>query len=602
MICDQAQRLVSSAIDDDLAASDTEALTAHLAVCAECRGFEADLHRLRQRLRLQPATAVPDIATRVIDELEADPRRTGRDWTAIARMAAVFVLAVITGATAVGLSGPQPVLAESIGRRLLTAQDSLTSMTADVRVVERGWHDDVDVRTYTGNLTYLAPESVALQLQDTTTYPVGAWLPNDLEFVVAEARSVSRALRPCPRALQPDCLAAPRTAAVTGRAPFDAATPVPLDLVMPVTSLGEYSTPHLLGSRRVDGETQIGVRVTAAQIDPLLDGITGIGNWRSVHPADSADVWLDDATLTPRRVAIFPADDPDRRRWAASEGYDDPAGEAVLAIAFGDVRTNVEVDGRDFELATAVRTTMDAGFVEGGADDAPSPGWLPSGVAAHRAGRQGTTVVATWSDGRAWLRVAASRRWQGKRLLGDLGEVIRRVDLPSAGVAYVSASGRGVGLHGTQMDVAVTGSFDEATLLRVAGSLGVSGAPVPRSWRESSTASLDAAARELPALLHAPDVPGFAPPAVRVESAAVTLAFAGAGSREFVVVQRAGDVLTPPMDAHVIGVRVRGHDGRYTPGRGELEWVEEGRTVLIRSETLGFRELLAVADLLRKLR
>ena len=598
MICDQAQRLASSAIDDGLAPADAGALTAHLAVCGECREFEADLHRLRQRLRLQPVTVVPDIATRVIEELQHEPARTGRDWGAIARMAAVFVLAVVAGATAVGISGPQPVLAESLGRRLLSAQDSLTSMTADVRVVERGWHADVGVRTYTGSLTYLAPESVALRLRDTTTYPSSSWRPNDVNLVVAEARSVSRALRPCPRALQPGCLAEPRTAAVTARAPFDAANPVPLDVVMPVTSLGEHSTPHLLGSRRVDGEAQIGVRVTAAQIEPLLDGITGAGNWRAVHPADTADVWLDDATLTPRDVAIFPADDPDRRRWAASEGYDDPAGKALLTIEFADVRTNAEVDSTDFAVPAAARAT-DAGFVDSPADDVPSPDWLPQGVAAHRRGRQGTTSIATWSDGRAWVRIAASRRWEGGRLLGDLGEVIRRVELPTAGTAYVSASGRGIGLHGRQVDVAVTGSFDEATLLRVADSLGVRGVPVPRSWRESSAASIGAAARELPDLLHAPELPGFAAPAVRVEAGAVTLAYAGAGSREFVVVQRAGDVLTPPMDAHVIGVRVRGIQGRYTPARGELEWVERGRTVLIRSETLGFRELLSVADLLR---
>lgn len=601
MSCDHARRLASAAIDDELDPVDSSALTAHLAVCDDCRRFEADLHRLRQRLRLQLVTPIPDIATRVVEELEAQPR-AGRDWAAVARMAAIFVLAVVTGAAAVGISGPEPVLAEALSRRLLTAQDSLTSMKAKVRIVERGWHDDVDTRTYTGTLNYLAPESVALHLRDTTTYPSPSWPPNDIDVVVAEARAGSRALRPCPRALQPGCLAERRTTLLTGRPPFDATTPVPLDLVMPVTSLGAHSTPHLLGVRRAAGQVQVGVRVTAAQIAPLLEGITGSGNWRSIHPADTADVWLDDATLTPRQVAVVPADDPDRRRWAASEGYDDPAGTPVLSITFADVETNTDLNSNSFGLPAARRRAADAGFVQGPMEAAAVPQWLPPGIVSQRRGRQGTTLISTWSDGRAWLRVAASPQWQGGRLFGDLGEVIRRVELPAAGTAYVSASGRGIGLHSSSLDVAVTGSFDEATLLRVADSLGLRGVAVPRSWRESSTATITAAAREMPGLLHANDIPGFAAPAVRIDSGVVTLAYAGAGAREFVVVQRTGDVLTPPFDAHVVGVRVRDHDGRYTPARGELEWVEQDRTVLIRSETLGLRELLAVADLLEPAR
>jgi hypothetical protein len=50
----------------------------------------------------------------------------------------------------------------------------------------------------------------------------------------------------------------------------------------------------------------------------------------------------------------------------------------------------------------------------------------------------------------------------------------------------------------------------------------------------------------------------------------------------------------------VRGVRVRGSDGRWSAARGELEWVEGGRTVSLRSATLSLEELLAVADRLKR--
>jgi hypothetical protein len=53
--------------------------------------------------------------------------------------------------------------------------------------------------------------------------------------------------------------------------------------------------------------------------------------------------------------------------------------------------------------------------------------------------------------------------------------------------------------------------------------------------------------------------------------------------------------LTPPLDEDASGVRVRGSDGRWSPGRGELEWVEAGRTFDLRSATLSLEELLAIA-------
>jgi hypothetical protein len=123
----------------------------------------------------------------------------------------------------------------------------------------------------------------------------------------------------------------------------------------------------------------------------------------------------------------------------------------------------------------------------------------------------------------------------------------------------------------------------------------VAGRPVPAGWAEAATSTLPEAVAADPGLRRPRDLRGFAPPAVRVDGRTVTLAYAGPGSRGFLLVQAPGDRLAPPLDDDPAGVRVRGTDGRWSPGRGELEWVERHRTLTLRSTTLPLEELLAIA-------
>jgi len=103
-----------------------------------------------------------------------------------------------------------------------------------------------------------------------------------------------------------------------------------------------------------------------------------------------------------------------------------------------------------------------------------------------------------------------------------------------------------------------------------------------------------------PGLLLPRSLHGFGPPAVRLDGTVVSLAFAGPGTRAFLLVEAPGIRLDPPLDSDVQGVRVRGFDGRYTAGRGELEWVERGRIVSLRSGTLSLGELLTIAQSLER--
>jgi hypothetical protein len=118
---------------------------------------------------------------------------------------------------------------------------------------------------------------------------------------------------------------------------------------------------------------------------------------------------------------------------------------------------------------------------------------------------------------------------------------------------------------------------------------------VPSGWDEAATASRVEAIATRPGLLLPTDLDGFAAPAFRVDGDAVVTRFAGPGDRTFTLVQTPGTRLSPPLDLSVIGVEVRGVEGRWSDGRHELEWVEDGQVVTLRSATLSLNELLAVA-------
>jgi hypothetical protein len=625
MRCDQARADLSLAADGELTAGRAGPLAAHLASCGSCSGFQAQLVTVRRRLRFEPVGAVPDVAPRVMAAVQHRgrpaalahepapvPPRRGRRGGGLLPAVAAFVAGAVLGATFVGLGGRRPaqIAMADLPARVVAAQRVVTSLAAEVSLVERNWHPRVPERVLAGRLRYRAPESLALQLTDRTAYPSAAWVRDDVTLVVTGDRWWRRGPRGCPVEAQPDCTPrAPQVRVVERREPFADATPVPLDLVTPVRSFTPAAAVAPLGSRRVGGRAAVGVAVTAAQVAPLLAGLAPAGNLRAFHPADPAELWLDEEALAPLALRVTVAGGGERQRWAAAHGYRDRPGQAVLELTLRGVTVNRPLEADAFPPPPAGTRLEDAGFRDQvrpaapGAATAgvgvPDPAWLPARFRPYRSGVAGgprgpSVAVRTWTDGRAWVKVRATRDWPGGRLFGDLGPLVRPLGL-GAGVAYASEDGGRVAIHGSGVDLAVSGSLAPADLARVAASLPAAGRPVPGGWAEAATATLPEAGAASPGLLRPSDPAGFAPPAVRVDGKAVTLAYGGAGSRGFLLVQAPGVRLTPPLDEDASGVRVRGSDGRWSPGRGELEWVEAGRTFDLRSATLSLEELLAIA-------
>jgi hypothetical protein len=630
--CDAALAALSAAADHEPPSDpgERDRLAEHVATCARCADFARHVGALRAQLRFEPIDAVPDIASAVVAALTAgtggephdragaddEPapaharhpgRRTERRRLAVAAAVAA-VAGMAAGATFVGLgTEPQDPAAADVPGLVLSAQRDVDALDQRFELTEHGRPaGGAEERRFAGHLVYAAPESLALTLTEEGGSAGDPQSDGDVRLVAAEGRwwlDTPRRCASCPSGTMP------WSRAVSGREPFSDASPLPLELVNPVESFTLSAEPGALGGRAVAGRAAVGVEVTAAQVGPLLDGLSPAGGLRSVHPSDPVELWLDRDHLVPLALTVRAGGGPARERWAAAHGYRDRPGAPVLELEATDVRVGdveeVGVDPAAFAAPAGEATqALDDGFRDGpaGGDavDVPTPSDLPDGFEPHRSGTAaapgGPVVgVRSWTDGRAWLRVRATAAWDGPRLFGDLGPDVRIVDLGPAGRAYASADGRRVAIHGDGIDLVVGGSVDPATLRAVAASLGVTGRPVPEGWTDAASATLADAAAAAPGLLVADDLPGFGAPAVTVAGGAVIQAYAGPGDRGFVLTRDAAPRLAPPSGPDATGVELRGTTGRYSQERGELEWVEGGASHSLRSPTLTLPELLAVA-------
>ena len=641
MRCEAALVAVSVRADDELASDDLQALDTHLATCEACRQFEHRVMRLRSSLRLEPVDRVPDVAPAVIGRLRSGaegpasapvPPAPPERWAArrVMTAAAAAALAGLIGGAAfvgVGTGGRAPAAAD-VPERVLAAQGTIDALDARYTIAESGSlaveaGRDGHRRTFVADLTYRAPEAVALRVSETTPEVAAAASPTR-SLVVDGERWWSDSTRSCSPAtglVRCQGRSQPWSRAITGREPFSTDAPVPLELVNPVDSFALSARPPVIGRRTVAGREAIGVAVTAAQVAAVLDGFSSVVELRPVHPTDPVELWLDAAHLVPLELVVRAGDEPGRRSWAASVGAADRPGGTLLKVQATALTVNDPAsDVSDVPTPpTAADEALDAGFRVATVDDpavarVPRPTAVPAGLRPYHEGvvssAGGPTVgVRAWSNGRAWVVVRATADWPGGRVFGDLGPDAHAVDLGRAGTAYVNGDGQSIALHTNGLDVVVRGSLAPARLRDVAASLGLEGLPVPDDWAEASASDRASAAAALPGLLTATELAGYAPPAFHVHDeltdanaagqltqVTVIEARSGPGERSFSLTQWHASTLVPPSAGDEVGVDVRGAFGRYSAHLGVLEWVEAGHAVNLQSNTLGLADLLAIAD------
>lgn len=615
MRCDYVRPLISAAADGELTSEERAVVDDELARCSECRSFAHEVERLRQRLRFEAVDDAVDLAPRVrlrlreaagspvtdLRPAHRDPR--SRRWLVAAVAAAV--VGFVSGAVFVGVAREpeSPVAALDVTGAVLESQRAVTQLSAHVSIVERGWHPEVPVRMYQGDIRYASPESLALQLDDRTVYPDAMWPDSDVTVVSDGPVGWTRAHRSCPRASVPECLAEePVVRSTVAREPFPDASPLPLDVIVPVKSFLRGNDVDV-ETATVNGRDAVGMTVEVAQVRPLLDGFFGDGTWRDVYPADRVDLWLDAATMVPLRIVVRAADDSGRSEWASRRGYSDVAGDAVLEVELTEVDLTTSPDNSWFPPPPVTASERVAGFSpDRTVAQSLRPSSLPDGMRLVRSGHVARTGIrsASWSDGRAWLKIRATDAWDQERLFGDLTGVAREVDVGAAGVIYTDERGERVSIHGAASDFVVTGSLSEEELVEVAASMGVKGMRVPSSWDEASSMSVEALAATRPDLLVPRDLEGFSSSAARLEGDGTRISYAGAGDRGFTVVQEPSARLGPPLDVDAREIEVRGTRARWNPTLGTLEWVEDGATVSIVSDTLGIEQLVSIANSLSR--
>jgi hypothetical protein len=565
-----------------------EAVTGHLAECSECSQYAARIRSLGARLADLPSP--PDLTTRILAGLPSPRPLRPLRFRLVAGLAMGVVMGVVLMSGLVPQAPERTAFAAEFPAKLLSAQTELGGLTASVEILEFGWHPEVERRHYTGTIGYSPPESFQIRLDDQTEYPSDRWLPNDVEVEIGSGLWSAVGVVGCPGELQPEC-GRILTEGITGREPFPADRPIPLEIVLPFDSFAFTTRPSVHSVERRNGVPAAAVSLSYAQAAPLVEGWLRVGNWRRFHPSDSVVVWLELDRLVPVEISIAAGVDPLRDVWATRLGYADEPGRPLLQISLTDL---------DFSGAEPSRRPVGsaAGFLDGppSLDLQILP---PAGFEVYRTGvAEDGASVWSYTDGRAWVKVRATDQWSAGRLFGGLGEVVTPVLLGTAGIGYLGGDGRQVGIHGEGVEAVVEGSVGWERLVEFAGALGVEGREIPNSYPEAAAASLEAAQAAVPTLLVSPAAE-VGSPSVRVMGDTVAQVYPGSGGLGFVLVQVPGESVPPPFDPDTVAVSLRDTVARFTPSLGELAWVEKGAVVSLRSGRLGLAQLVELARGLR---
>jgi outer membrane lipoprotein-sorting protein len=650
--CDAVQLAISRAMDGDGAVEPGE--DAHARTCPRCGPFAARAQRLRHGVRLAPAPEVPDLVPVIMVRVrevrlgrssggEAPPRPARLRRARMARaIAAALVLGLVAGfaVTRSGLlpvRGPERALASSVPGALVRAATDLRGYRATFDMTERGWSPRVRTRTFVAAIAYRAPERLRITVTDTTRYPAGLAVRNDL-FLVTDGRTWhTQGPEPCVSPQRGVCRdGGGRT--VVRRPPFDQQSPLPTDLIVPMTVLAAERRVPVIGTGTVAGRQAVRIDLPFEQTASLLQALEFMGSWRPFYPQDRATLWLDRATWFPLRYEIRPALGPERAMWAARAGLPhEPPDRPVFVASVRSLSTVVPQQALFHAPGDPTRSldAIDEGFM-----NLPIPsaaGWLrPADVAGLTAVRYGRFVrtaerpyqeaVLAYARGLAWLTVSRVTGWRHADLFGVDG-FAEAVALPGGGTGYyepatgpadgATEDARRVALHTAVGEIVIESNLPRGTLLRVAGSLPARGLPEPAAWRVHrwpggelieglspvEAIRLAPFQTELPAVVGG----GYRPVAAELSrvggGTTITIAYrrpaADPGGTGLWLSQTAATALPPPTDPSEEQVALLGGLARWSPDRHLLEWVDGGVYHSLSADDLDLSALLLIAETMR---
>jgi outer membrane lipoprotein-sorting protein len=638
--CEAAQRAIGEAMDERR--SLRAEVESHRRGCRACTAFAQGAWRVREVARFEVAPPVPDLVPAIMRRVETEARRRplrrpvpsqpllrGRRRVAVLALAAGLVIGFVF--TSGGLIPTQrtdrEALADEIPRHLVRAAATLEGYRATFEITEHHWTRSVPLRTFVADVAFLAPEAFRVRVRDTTDYPSNEWPRNDLLLVTdgKEWRAVGP--DPCPQAALPACpREAPAEHAVSNRAPFDSRTPMPTDVIVPMTVLAASSRVEVTASGAVADRDAVAIELSYQEAAPLFDYLRFLGSWRPFFPQDRVVLWLDEATWFPLRYDVFPAQGAERSLWAAGAGLpaEDPDSPVFTAVARP---IDTERPPAQLFVPRLGRQASDQGFREsGGSADTVQPG-VTAGLSLWRAGRYERTAVrpydlsiSAYAKGLTWLTVTQVRRWNQPHLFG-VGPFAEEVRLGPGTGYYEPASTmepRRVALHTAMGEVLIATNLPRATLLSVATSLPVTGVPRPARWgvHRGSNSLVKVGLSPEEAIAESGFevmVPTVLPPGYRAVSAAtvrssksegITIVYrqraAELGGDGLRLYQSTGETLPPPTAGDEQVVPMDGITGRWSPQAHTLDWVDAaGVYRSLSGPAFDLTTLLEVAESLR---
>jgi hypothetical protein len=507
------------------------------------------------------------------------------------------------------------------------AATTLSAYQARFAVTEYHFAADVPVREFSMNVWFKAPERFRLDVVDHTQYPSTDVTPTDLELIVNGSSWYSVGPSACPIDVCP-----PRETVVENRVPFSSTTPAPTDLILPVTSLADANQLEVVGRGSLLGRPAIEVRLPFDRAEPLFPFLSLGGSWRPFFGSDQVDLWLDARSWFPLSYAVYPAQGRERDEWALrfglpSESPRQPIFQVVAlsvdreppsAGTFRIPQTSGEQDQGAKPVSISQASTK-AGFQPVEPEDVDGLGLyqvvLPP--ASTSKGEPPQTLI-TYSKGLAWLKLGETRGWTSNTLYGPVGLQAQEVSLANGGVAYYEPAtadhGRRLSIHAVGTDLYLETNLPRDQLLDVAGSLPVTGLPIPAAWavRRSpegvtERVTLAQAAAEMPFTILLPASEAL-PAGYEVASAeivrlqedtALNVYFqqqdTDLGTGPIRLHEEVAKKLPPASSAAQSEVEVRGVIGRWTSDRNQLEWVEQGVYLSLDAGSLSLAGLLAVA-------
>jgi len=600
--CEDVRVELSARLDREVDAVTSARLDEHLLTCAECRAHEAALRSVRNQLRIRLSDEeVPDLTAAVMSRIEEEARPATRrriarrelTWTRfrIAAVAAASV-AVLFGASLPFSDSPRDIARADIAAGVRRAAQVLESYEASFTIVERGWHSDVGPREFHADVWFRAPEEIHIRVEDDSAYPSREWPTNDYELIAGGSRWWIKERTACPTGELPAC---PRPYAISGRIerrgvvhrqPFDGTTPLPTDIVVPLQTLASSEGVEVTGPDSILGRPAIKVRLDYRRAAPLVNALQVGGSWREFHPLDPVEIWLDRETWLPLRYEVRAGTAPDRGLWAVRRALTDRPGAVLLQVIAQDIALAPAISDDVFD-APATGLVRDGTFRPmGSAGSAPVD--IPNGFRPYRSGRAGTRTIRTYTDGLTYLKVITGPT--GAREIAPEAEELRT----RAGFVYylpASASGpRRIDMVGSRRHMTIETNLDRAALLEIASGSTFQGhrapavvtsTPAARVERVAVTSTLEryafaASPRYLPAGYEA--AAGLLSRSTGTVTVTVYYRHAeaeyeGAGIR---IVQASGVRHLLPSSEEFVDVRIDGMVGRWSPERGELEWVDDG--------------------------